>query len=302
MPSKNQKLLFKAAERTNTANTAANTAANNANASAADPTTVTDGVESDTTTAPTNNEILKAIQSLKEDFGKKFTDMLEAVNDLKGDLASQSGRIREAEERVSQTEDDVAALQGKIKQLEQTVETLKDKVQDQEDRNRRSNLRLVGLPEKTEGSDLCSFLEDWLPKALGDTFTAVPVIERAHRIGQVNPNQSLRCRTVIVKFLNYKDREKTLRAATRMKEVKYGNQRVSFFPDLSAETRQRQRLFDGVKIQLRAMNIRYGMLYPAHLIITHDDKRLIFKTVSEAEDYIQKVQPASRSSSPPTKI
>lgn len=90
-----------------------------------------------------------------------------------------------------------------------------------------------------------------------------------------------------MKFLNYKDRKKTLRAARKLKELRYGDQSVNLFPDPSAETRQRQRCFDGVKAQLRSMDIRYGMLYPAHLIVTHADKRHIFKTVSEAEDFIR---------------
>lgn len=45
------------------------------------------------------------------------------------------------------------------------------------------------------------------------------------------------------------------------------------------------------------MNIHYGILYPGHLIITHENKRLIFKTVKEAEDYIQNLYPATRSPS-----
>lgn len=99
--------------------------------------------KSDTAAAPTNSEILMAIKSLKEDFVKKITDMLEAVNGIKGDLVAQSKRIRETEERISQTEEDVVGLQGKLKQLERTVETVRYKVQDQED----EDLRPVGLPE-----------------------------------------------------------------------------------------------------------------------------------------------------------
>ena len=74
-----------------------------------------------------------------------------------------------------------------------------------------------------------------------------PSIERAHRVGQVNPSWSSAPRLIVMKFLNYKDREKTLRATRKQKEVRYENQRVNFFPDLSAETRQRQRQFNGVK-------------------------------------------------------
>ena len=57
----------------------------------------------------------------------------------------------------------------------------------------------------------------------------------------------------------------------------------------SHATRQRQREFDGVKARFRSMDIRYGMLYPAHLVITHDGKRRIFKTVSEAEEYLRRM-------------
>lgn len=238
----------------------------------------------------TNDDILSAIQSLKADFSKQSTDMLDAINGIKSDLLSQSQRIGEAEERIAQTEEDVSTLQHKVKKLEETAEFLRNKVQDLEDRGRRSNLRLVGLPEKIEGSNMCAFTEDLLPRVLNDTFSSTPVIERTHRVGQVNPNRPTTPRSIVMKFLNYQDKEKALRASRKMKELQYEGKRISLFPDLSAETRQRQRQFDGVKAQLRGMEIRYGMLYPAHLIVTHSYQRHIFKSVSEAEDFIRSLR------------
>lgn len=207
--------------------------------------------------AATNDDILSAIHSLKADLTKQSTDMLDAMNGIKSDLLSQSQRIGEAEERISQAEEDVSALQHKVKKLEETTEFLRNKVQDLEDRGRRSNLRLVGLPEKTEGSNMCAFIEDLLPKILKDTFSSTPVIERAHRVGQLNPNRQTTSRAILMKFLTYQDKEKTLRAARKMKELRYEGQWISLFPDLSAETRQRQWQFDGVKAQLRGMEIRF---------------------------------------------
>ncbi|CAM4706512.1 unnamed protein product [Leuciscus chuanchicus] len=139
----------------------------------------------------TNDDILSAIQSLKADFTKQSTDMLDAINGIKSDLLSQSHRIGEAEERIAQTEEDASTLQHKVKKLEETTEFLRNKVQDLEDRGRRSNLRLVGLPEKTEGSNMCAFIEDLLPRVLNDTFSSTPVIERAHRPKRVSANGSL---------------------------------------------------------------------------------------------------------------
>lgn len=149
---------------------------------------------------------------------KQSTDMLKEINDIKGDIHFYSRRINETEERISQTEDDVTSLQGKVKILEKTVETLCDRITEQEDRRRRSNLRLVGLPEKSEGSDLCGFLEKWLRDTLGEGFTLSPIIERAHRIRPINP-KSTSPRVVIMKFLNYQ--EATLRTTRKMTEVAY---------------------------------------------------------------------------------
>lgn len=102
---------------------------------------------------------------------------------------------------------------------------------------------------------MCAFLEDWLPKVLSDTFSVAPIIERAHRVGQINPNCPTAPRTIVMKFLNYKDREKTLRATRKLIEIKYGDQRFNHFPDLSAETHQQQRRFDALKALLRSMDL-----------------------------------------------
>uniref|UniRef100_A0A9J8B859 LINE-1 type transposase domain-containing 1 n=1 Tax=Cyprinus carpio carpio TaxID=630221 RepID=A0A9J8B859_CYPCA len=200
--------------------------------------------------AATNEVILSAINSLREDLSKQSTEMLDAIKSIQSDLVAQSKRIGETEERISQTEEDVTALQHKVKKLEEVTSFLRNKVQDLEDRGRRSNLRLVGLPEKAEGSDTCAFLENWLPNLLTGTFDCAPVIERAHRIGQINPNRPTASRPIL----------------------RYEGQRVSLFPDLSTETRQRQRQFDSVKAQLRDKGIPYGMIYPANLIVTHADR------------------------------
>ena len=109
---------------------------------------------------PSSTEILNAIRSMKKDYGQRPADMLEAINSIKGDLLSQSRRIGETEERISPVEEDVTTLRQKVKQLEGTTEMLPNKIQDQEDRTRHSNLRLIGLPEKTLGPDTCNFLEN----------------------------------------------------------------------------------------------------------------------------------------------
>ncbi|KAF3839082.1 hypothetical protein F7725_017799 [Dissostichus mawsoni] len=52
-----------------------------------------------------------------------------------------------------------------------------------------------------------------------------------------------------------------------------------FFPDISAELLKRRKVFDGVKRELASLSIsdlRYRIVHPAKLLITHNRKRHVF--------------------------
>lgn len=113
----------------------------------------------------------------------------------------------EAEADVTEAKDRIST------KLKAAVESLS--VDDLENRSCRSNLRLVGLPVKMEGKDMCAFLEKLLPEILGpENFPGPLVIERVHRIGRLSEDRSdSPPRAVIMKFLNYADKLRTMKAA-----------------------------------------------------------------------------------------
>uniref|UniRef100_A0A8C6LL39 Uncharacterized protein n=1 Tax=Nothobranchius furzeri TaxID=105023 RepID=A0A8C6LL39_NOTFU len=81
---------------------------------------------------------------------------------VKRDVQDFSLRMDGAEKRISNVEDDVNSEKGKTEALVKQVALLTDKLEDLENRSRRSNLRLVNVPEKIEGNDAVAFLEKWL--------------------------------------------------------------------------------------------------------------------------------------------
>ncbi len=84
---------------------------------------------------------------------------------------------------------------------------------DLETRSRLNNLRLVGLPEGAEGQDPSSFLEKWIPEVLNAVMLqSSGIIERAHRIGPMKDSKAPP-RTLIIWFLNYKDKQTVIAAA-----------------------------------------------------------------------------------------
>ncbi|KAJ8375250.1 hypothetical protein SKAU_G00058300 [Synaphobranchus kaupii] len=218
----------------------------------------------------------------------KNKDILVGENDEldAGSLASST------EERISSVEDTVNSEKGKTEALVKQVALLTNKLDELENRSRRSNLRLVNLPEKVEKNDAIAFLEKWLPEALGPaTFPTPPIIERAHRLpGRAQSNRTPPPRVLIMKFLNFQDTVRVMRTARAKGKVLYREQEVMFFPDLSAELHRQRRRFDGVKQQLRSLNIRYGIVYPAKLRLTIDGRPHEFESPADAEKFVQGIQ------------
>ncbi|RXN19411.1 LINE-1 type transposase domain-containing 1 [Labeo rohita] len=151
--------------------------------------------------------VLAAIANLKSDFSSKLDGILSAIETVRKDVNECAKWVGEAEARISATEDSITTLEAKVRTLENNNKDLEDKVLDLEARSRRSNLRLVNLPEGAEGEDACVFLENWLPEVLNlaPPRTAL-TLERAHRVGQKSMSNTAAPRTMIMKFLNYKDK------------------------------------------------------------------------------------------------
>uniref|UniRef100_A0A667XYD2 L1 transposable element RRM domain-containing protein n=1 Tax=Myripristis murdjan TaxID=586833 RepID=A0A667XYD2_9TELE len=161
-----------------------------------------------------HDSLLKAIQESKEDLlkhmDKKTADIQTSLSKIETSLSTLSEQVQELETRVGANEDNINEYCSRTEKLEKQVSFLKEKVDDLENRSRRSNVRIINIPEKMEGRDTTGFLEQLIPKLLGhDNFSSPIVVERAHRIGKVSD----RPRPIIAKFLNFTHKEKVLRLA-----------------------------------------------------------------------------------------
>lgn len=237
-----------------------------------------------------NLDVIQKLDMMRSDFATKI--VLNAIHEVKKDVRDFSGRMDMAEERISNVEDTVSTEKGKMEEVVKRLASLSHKLDDLENRSRRSNLRLVNLPEKVENPDAVAFLEKWLPEALGPaTFPAPPIIERAHRIpGRSQSSRSSPPRVLIMKFLNFQDKVRVMRAARVKGKIMYGDQEVRFFPDLSADLHRQRRRFDGVKQRLRSMNVSYGIVYPAKLRLTVDGQTREFEDPADADKFLKGMQ------------
>ncbi|KAL1278263.1 hypothetical protein QQF64_024936 [Cirrhinus molitorella] len=236
---------------------------------------------------PSTKDLMLAITSFKQDFNTKIDGVLTEIRIVQTDVKDCSGRIMEAEMRISTAEDQIQTLKETIEKLENKTKNLNNKVEDLEGRSRRNNLRVLGIPEKVEGNDTCSFMEKWIADTLKIT---PPVLERAHRT-TASQSSTTYPRTIIIKCLNYKDRENILKAARIQKEVMYQNNKIRFLPDLPTEVYKRQRSYDGVRKRLRELGLdKHRVIYPARLLLTNDDRTVVFNTPTDVNKYIKELE------------
>ena len=100
-------------------------------------------------------------------------------------------------------------IEEDIKLIEQKQQQLEEKISELEDRSRRNNPRFSRFTEKAEGAEIWEESEDLIREFIEgnqETESKDIAIERAHRTGKIIGKK----RAIIVKFLNYKDKNAVL--------------------------------------------------------------------------------------------
>lgn len=210
------------------------------------------------------------------------------TTELKNTVGALQIRLEEAESRIGNVEDCTANMATENKGLAKRVEQLWERVDDQENRNRRNNVRLIGLKEGKEAG--CA-LNDYVKKILfeglglaGDEFE----IERSHRSLGPRPTDDQPPRIILVKFLRYTAREKVLTAAKKQKGIKWENCTLSIYEDMTKERSDKRRRFTPIMKTLWGRQVKHTLAHPANLRFTWRGKRWSFTDPKEAEHFVRK--------------
>uniref|UniRef100_A0AAY5KS41 L1 transposable element RRM domain-containing protein n=1 Tax=Esox lucius TaxID=8010 RepID=A0AAY5KS41_ESOLU len=164
---------------------------------------------------------------------------------------------------ISKEELDAAIANGiKLALQEQQRDQLTTKLTDLEDRGRRNNVRLVGLPETVEGSDAVGYLKVNLPKWIPSLVGRDIDIERAHRVYDGGEAKSNKPRTLIFRLLRWQDRSAILNGARQVYPVKH--------------TAISRKSFSSTMKKARDMGLEPFLIYPARLKLQYYGEKKLF--------------------------
>lgn len=150
------------------------------------------------------NQCNSALSSLNIQFGALKDD----ITHIRHDVQKAAERATLIETRISELEDQFTPVQRDSRKNNQAITALWAKADDLENRSRRNNARVVGVPEKVEGSNPSDYFESWLLKTFGkETLTPLYAVERAHRVPMRPLPPGAPPRPVLIKLLHFKDRD-----------------------------------------------------------------------------------------------
>ena len=234
------------------------------------------------------DRILAAIESSRISMESKISSVAHDVNILRDDHRKLTEKVKQTEQSISILRPEVTDNTTQTHDLLDRVRFLEGRAEDAEGRARRSNIRVVGMPEGAEGKDAIQFMENWLK-----TFTPMDEtspffsIERAHRVPSRRLAPGSPPRPLLAKLFHYRDRDAVLRAARAAGNLELEGSRIMIFPDYTLAVQHQRSTFQAIKKKLRDLGLKYSLLFPAKLRVVFNGKTHFLDTPAAAWSWVE---------------
>ncbi|XP_045402501.1 LINE-1 type transposase domain-containing protein 1 [Lemur catta] len=225
--------------------------------------------------------VINSIREIQEEIGN-IKHCHPEVLEIKNSIDDLSSRMDILEERMNNLEDQIEEFSKDTIQMTKQI-IHKERLRDIEDRSRSSNIRLIGIPEKDNNENGA---EDIIKEIVDENFPELkkdsPLeIISAYRIPSKIDRRRLTPRHILVKFWNFNDKEKILRASKERKEITYQGTRIRLTADLSLDTLDARSKWSSVIKVLQDKGFKPRILYPAKLAFDFQGKTKIFLDIEE---------------------
>ncbi len=192
-----------------------------------------------------------------------------------------------------QTRDRVDSVQATTREdrsvimdLRNQLERLAEKMTDMEDKSRRNNIRLVGLPEGMEGSDVAGFLRinlsRWIPSLKGRDIE----IDRAHRVYDGRKNSDRPYSHLPCAEMAWQIGDSEGCSAGLSGEMHAGQCHATIFSWLSPVTAAKRKSLVPVLRSMTALGLQPFLAYPAVIKLRHEGEQRCFSSLRKAEDFV----------------
>uniref|UniRef100_A0A452F5Q2 L1 transposable element RRM domain-containing protein n=1 Tax=Capra hircus TaxID=9925 RepID=A0A452F5Q2_CAPHI len=226
------------------------------------------------------NRLETRIEKMQERFNKDLEEikksqniMNNAINEIRNTLEATISRIMEAEDRISEIEDRMVEINESERKQEKRIKRNEDNLRDLQDNMKRSNIRIIGVPEEEEDrkKDHEKILEEIIvenfPKMGKEIITQVQETQRVPN--RINPRRNTP-RHILIKLTKIKHKEQILKAAREKQQITHKGIPIRITADLSIETLQARREWQDILKVMKDNNLQPRLLYPARISFKYE--------------------------------
>ncbi|KAK1339472.1 hypothetical protein QTO34_020155 [Cnephaeus nilssonii] len=232
--------------------------------------------------------VVEFIQRMDEKINnlcKNQEEMKSDIATIKNTMESFNSRLQEAEDRISELEDQVQKQAQAEQQLEKKIKKQEESLRELRDNMKRSNMRIIGLPE---GQEEQQGLENLFEEIMTENFPDMGKIKvtQVKRVpSRINPKRPTP-RHVIISMANINDKERILKAARERQRVTYKGTPIRLSNDYSSETQQARSEWKEVYKVLQSKGLNPRILYPARLSIKIEGEIRSFADKKSLREFI----------------
>ncbi|CAJ1077379.1 hypothetical protein KUCAC02_016574 [Xyrichtys novacula] len=245
-----------------------------------------------------NAELVALIKSsVRDEISAGLETHLKPIKDdmkkIQESIMSCVEKIASLEAAANETDLRLIKLEQVNKSLADEVVSLRRKTDSLENYSRKLNIKVYNLPEQIEMGNPTAFINEMLSDLFGHDIGPPPYVNIAHRIGTVNRDKP---RCLIAKLNNSDIRQKVVRLtgerAKATGRLQYKGHKINIVRDITVEQRKMQSSFEELRSLLRGTNLRYGVAFPAKMLITFQGKTHSFTDPAKAMDfYTTRIKP-----------
>ncbi|CAH2282447.1 Hypothetical predicted protein [Pelobates cultripes] len=220
---------------------------------------------------------------LAQMLGKLETTFQQKMESLNSEITQVGRRVQDLEDERGSHHTLMHSISAKVQAQERHLSMMQRSLDDIDNRGRRNNLRIKGIPE-AEGENLYNILASLFNLILQRRPESPVVLDRAHRSLRPKAAVGDAPRDIICRIHYYAlkaDILKHLRDTSG--PLLYQGHEIQIYQDLSWHTLQARRALRPITDQLRSRNIRYRWGFPFALIV---NTRGTTYTISTHQDIV----------------
>lgn len=204
-------------------------------------------------------------------------------------LSSQQATIDGLGDRVDHVENKMAEFSTAHNELVDAHNNLEDelhlmaiKLADIEDRNRRNNIKIRGIPESVSGPELIPYIQQLMASLLKPASKRDLILDRAHRLPKPKNVPASAPRDVIMRVHFYHIKEALMRISRDTQQLPDPYQQLKFYADLSQFTIQARRKLQPVTTALRQHQIPYRWGFPTRILIIQNGSTHVITSMADS--------------------